>query len=81
MTTDRTTKLLLAVIALFLGIIALRPLVSVTAQAQEPRGVTPALALGSDGVYVAFPKNQGGSVLRFERQLGTPKSWGNYGAQ
>ena len=79
MTTDRTTKNLLAVIAVALSLIALRPYIGpMEARAQEPSSVPPAFLLGSN-VWVAAPANQSGRVYRFKSELGKPIFIGEYG--
>lgn len=81
MNIDRTTKFLLAVLAIGIWGLLLKPTV-LPAQAQQippgPAEFTPALALGNDGVYVAVPNGQSGSIFRFEGKLGKPAFVGHY---
>ena len=79
MNIDRTTKLLLAALVVGVWGLLLKPTV-LPAQAQipQPAAFTPALALGNDGIYVAVPTGQSGSVFRFQGKLGQPAYVGTY---
>ena len=77
MSVDRTTKAILGAIAL--GIWTLIVLLVLAPRAGTAAGEgaagTPAIAVGSRGVYIA----QDGKVYRFVETLGRPNNIGDYG--
>lgn len=73
MTFDRSTKFLLAIIALGVWGLLLKPTV-LPAQAQAPGSLTPAVAVGMNSVYVAYD----GKVYRWKPELGKTIGTGIY---
>jgi hypothetical protein len=81
MKIDLTTKLLVGALTLGVWALLLKPAVTPEpARAAEPSvAPTPALALGNDGIYVAVPTGQSGTVYRFKGTLAQPTLIGVYG--